>query len=250
MWVSLGQRGWQVRCLWKTIMGRHQITSWLYRTLLLPFSFLPIDWALFCLLIWSLTRTRRTDKDSRGPPVWQFRTANTNIQGQPPQQWQLNLYLYHNHITSNPSTPIFESETGLRSRGSSRLWKFKSTPQQRLTHFCASFFTNNRDVNSSVSHVIKPSHGITNIIQLTFQMWNPALYYRWVWSGAGWFRGGRGILWLSALSLSQCELPDTYCIVGAERLSGLDSERQRFCTSWKWIFVHRRLSIDLATVEN
>lgn len=134
MWVSLGQRGRQVRCLWKTIMGRHQMTSWLYRTLLFPFSFLPIDCALFCLLIWSLTRTRRTDKDSRGPPVWQFRTVNTNIQGQPPQQRQLNLYLYHNHITSNPSTPIFESETGLRSRGSSRLWKFKLTPQQRLTH--------------------------------------------------------------------------------------------------------------------
>lgn len=59
--------------------------------------------------------------------VWQCWTEDTNIQGLPPPQWLLKLYLYHHHISSNPSTSASESETGLKPRRWSTLWKFRNT---------------------------------------------------------------------------------------------------------------------------
>lgn len=98
-------------------------------------------------------------------------------------------------------------------------------------------------VHSVISHDIKPSHSIAKIIQLTFQMRNPALSYLWAWSGAWWFRGSGGILWLSltlraAGHLLHCWRTET---------PKLDSERQTFGMPWNWVFVHRHPSTGLRT---
>lgn len=240
--------------------SRHQMTSWLYRTLLFPSSFLPIDWALFFLLIWSPTRSCRTDEDSHGRSLTVPNSEHQYSGSASPKvavklisvssPWHFKSIYLHLWI-----------RTWLKIKRLFKTLEIQIDPQQQLTHQIWSDISVHHSsrtieivsvghcVHSGASHDIKPSHGIANIIQLTFQMRNPALCYHWIWSGAQWFRGGSSILWLSAPSLWQWELLDTYCIVGADRLSGW-IVRGRHFASWKWIFVHRHLSTDLATVEN
>lgn len=128
----------------KSITGhsRHQMTSGPYRTLLSTFFIPPhrLSSVLSAYLI------PKQGADEEGGSGWQLSIEDTNIQGQPPTQCLVKLYLHHHHIASNPSTSASESETGFKPRGWSTLRKFKTTHKDGwpISRFCAQ---HSRDVS-------------------------------------------------------------------------------------------------------